>query len=129
MRLRFVEVSVASCLLAGLALAVAAWAVPAPDPPSPPNYGPPALGSWFPSPPIQRVRSVPLRLPVHLAPWFPLRPAQGGETFYTVSFLLDYTGGPVTLAGDAAGTHLTSVDDQMIMKVTHPDVETVSLFW
>ncbi len=68
-----------------------------------------------------------LRLPVHVAPWMPLRLAQGGETFYRVTFPLDYRSGPVTLAGDAAGTRNSSVDDQMIMKVTHPD-GTVSTY-
>ena len=121
MRARFVGVSSAVCLLAGLVLALAAWAVPIGVSASQPGNGTVPTGSWFAPPPIHRVGPVPLRLPVHVAPWLPLRPAQGGETFYTVSFLLNYTGGPVTLAGDAGGTRLTSVDDQMIMKVTHPD--------
>jgi len=131
MRGPLVQVSFGVCLLAGLAIALLAWADaavsrggrsaagPAGEVVNELSIGPVRFGSSF--GPSRAVGSTPLRLPVHVAPWLPLRPAQGGETFYTVGFRLNYAGGPVTLAGDAAGTRQTSVDDQMIMKVTHPD--------
>jgi len=65
-----------------------------------------------------------LRLPVHMVRHMSQQPAEGGEILQTVSFPLDYTGGPVTLAADAAGTRQTMVDDQLTMRVTHPDGTT-----
>jgi hypothetical protein len=93
------------------------------------SAGPPPMTQGPHSPPVlepqERQGQEPvLRLPVHMVWDIPLRPAVGGETFYMVSFLLDYTGGPVTLAGDAAGTLYTSVDDELTMRVTHADGTT-----
>lgn len=86
----------------------------------------PMLGHGLPIPAPQRSRDLgpPLRLPVRMVRYIPLRPAVGGEIFHTVSFLLDYTGGPITLAADAGGTRHTIVDDQLTLRVTHPDGTT-----
>jgi hypothetical protein len=63
-------------------------------------------------------------LPVRLTEAIPSRPATSGEVFHRATLSLDYHGGPVTLASDAEGTRGWSVDDQMTLRVTHPDGST-----
>jgi hypothetical protein len=67
---------------------------------------------------------VPLRLPVRLVQAMAVQPTKHDPLFYTTHFLLEYRGGPVTLAADAGGTRDSVVDDQLTLRITHPDGTT-----
>lgn len=61
-------------------------------------------------------------LPVRLAPELGILPVtQQGAVFYQAVATVRYDGGPVLLAGNAAGTAPSCVDDRMTLVVTRPD--------
>lgn len=47
-----------------------------------------------------------------------------GGTFLTKKFVLSYTGGTLTVAGDATGTAQIDVDDVLVVTVKHADGTT-----
>lgn len=56
-----------------------------------------------------------------LAPAIGEAVVQQGQTFFTRAIELDYSGGQVFLSGSPAPTGSFSVDDGMVITVTHPD--------
>ncbi|MEP7284391.1 MAG: hypothetical protein ABI947_01325 [Chloroflexota bacterium] len=69
-----------------------------------------------------------LPLPQQINNGIALTPTAGANTpFYTTTFGVAYTGGPVILSANADGTGNTWVDDIITITVTHPD-STVSTY-